>query len=425
MRPASAHAQRDITCPPLPPMDTTALLTRLGEHLARAWQTPAHPTPATRATVPASPPAWRCVCGRRVYFRNDRCLACGRALGFDPLAGAVLALAPADPLPREPAPTWRDARPDHAAATYLRCANAASPAACNWLVPTSERNGAGQRPLYCRACRLNRTIPDLGHAGQADAWARIEAAKRRLVAQLLALGLPVASRLPGAGGENPRRGLAFDFLAESPGGAEVLTGHANGLITLDLEEADDAARERLRAQLHEPYRTLLGHLRHEVGHYYWDRLVAGSAWHEPFRQLFGDERADYRSALQRHYAQGPRPDWAQWHVSAYAASHPWEDWAETWAHYLHLHDTLETARRFDLDADDIEMEIRPYGEDALTAPDAACLAAVNAWAELTALLNELSRSMGQSDFYPFTPSAAAVRKLHFVHRVVSAAATAG
>jgi hypothetical protein len=409
-------------------MDTTALLTRLGEHLARAWQTPVPPTRATRTSAPASPPAWRCVCGRRVYFRNDRCLACGRALGFDPLAGAVLALAPAEPLPGEPVRTWRDARPDHAAATYLRCANAASPAACNWLVPTSERNGAGQRPLYCLACRLNRTIPDLGRAGQADAWARIEAAKRRLVAQLLALGLPVASRLPGAGGEDPRRGLAFDFLAESPGGAEVLTGHANGLITLDLEEADDAARERLRAQLHEPYRTLLGHLRHEVGHYYWDRLIWDSPWLDDFRTLFGDERESYADALKRHYDNGAPPDWDQRFVSTYASSHPWEDWAETWAHYLHIEDTLVTALSFGLGAGDVEIDTEPFTKDVLWQPDvegaSEFLEFVNAWVELTGVLNELSRSMGVHDFYPFVLNRPVVAKLQFIHCVVREARAA-
>jgi hypothetical protein len=226
----------------------------------------------------------------------------------------------------------------------------------------------------------------------------------------------------GAGGEDVERGLAFDFLRPMPE-QPTITGHSSGIVTLNIEEADDATRERIRTQLHEPYRTLLGHLRHEVGHYYWDRLVAGTPWLEPFRALFGDERADYGEALKRHYEQGPPPDWAQRHVSAYAASHPWEDWAETWAHYLHMVDTVETGMSFGLDAEDLEVDTEPFGLDVLEqastdAQDTDFLAFVNAWVEITALLNEMSRSMGQHDFYPFVLSRPAVRKLHFVHRVV-------
>jgi hypothetical protein len=202
----------------------------------------------------------------------------------------------------------------------------------------------------------------------------------------------------------------------------VLTGHHRGLITLNIEEADDAKREQVRTALREPHRTLLGHLRHEVGHYYWDRLIAGTPWVEPFRKRFGDERADYVEALKRNYKLGPAEDWSQRCVSAYASMHPWEDWAETWAHYLHMLDTLDTALSFGLEGDDIEIEVEPYGENALDAvgdPDAPrFLSFVNAWLQLTALMNELSRSMGQYDFYPFVLSHQAVAKLHFVHRVV-------
>jgi hypothetical protein len=391
-----------------------ALLQRLGRQLSEAWH------PRQRPRSPRNTRTWRCACGRPVFFGQNRCRECDRELGYDPLAGEMQAL---EAVPAaDVRPHWRCASGARPGQHWVRCANADGPAACNWLLPADEPGSRGQRPLLCRSCRLNRTIPDLAWADNAQAWARIETAKRRLVSQLLALGLPLATRVAGAGGpgsENTQRGLAFDFLRELPGGPPVLTGHAAGLITLDIEEADDAVRERLRSQLGEPYRTLLGHLRHEVGHYCWDRLIAGSSWLEPFRQLFGDERADYQAALQRHYQQGPPADWPATHVSAYAASHPWEDWAESWAHYLHLLDTLDTALSFGLEADDVEVDVRPYGRDALTADDPDFLALVNAWLELTALLNELSRSMGQPDFYPFVLSAAAVRKLHFVHRVVT------
>ena len=123
----------------------------------------------------------------------------------------------------------------------------------------------------------------------------------------------------------------------------MVTGHADGVITLDLAESDDVHRERRRAELGEPYRTLLGHFRHEIGHYYWPILVERAGALERCRALFGDERADYGEALERHYADGPPADWAERHVSAYATMHPWEDWAETFAHYLHIRDTLQTA----------------------------------------------------------------------------------
>ncbi len=372
------------------------MLARLGGRLQGALQGALHGALSTALQRPQAARSWRCTCGAPVFFGNSRCLRCGQVLGFDP---ATLALVP-----------WPGS------AGLQPCGNAALNG-CNWLLPAAQ---AGAHGGLCRACRLNRTVPDLSQPGNPKAWATIEAAKRRLVSQLLALGLPLRSRLS----EDPQQGLMFDFLQPLPG-QPVLTGHADGLITLNIEEADDARREALRSALHEPYRTLLGHLRHEVGHYYWDRLVRGTPWEAPFRQRFGDERDDYAAALQRHYVQGPRADWPQRYLSAYAASHSWEDWAETFAHYLHMLDTVDTALSYGLSADDVEMAIEPFGPDALDSPDDAArfLRLLNGWLELTAVLNELSRSMGQPDFYPFVLSRAAVAKLHLVHRVVAASAS--
>jgi hypothetical protein len=174
--------------------------------------------------------------------------------------------------------------------------------------------------------------------------------------------------------------------------------------------------------MHEPYRTLLGHFRHEVGHYYWDRLVDGTPWLELFRQAFGDERDDYSSALQRNYQQGPPPDWPTRFVSAYASSHPWEDFAETWAHYLHMADSLVTAHSFGLQTGEVATELQSHKPDSLLRPgdpDAErFLYFVNRWISLTAVMNELTRSMGQLDFYPFVLSPPAVAKLQFVHMVI-------
>ena len=236
--------------------------------------------------------------------------------------------------------------------------------------------------------------------------------------ELLALGLPMKSKV----GEDEKRGLMFDFLRSSQKGSRVLTGHANGLITLNVEEADDAKREKMRLEMGERYRTLLGHLRHEVGHYYWDRLVLDRSWLEPFRRLFGDERADYAAALKANYINGPPADWTDRYVSSYASTHPWEDWAETWAHYLHVVDSLGTALGFGLDAGDIEGVIQPFERDTLYAPDEVgaerFLSLINSWVEITMVLNELARSMGEPDFYPFVMSKPVVAKLQFVHLVV-------
>jgi hypothetical protein len=305
------------------------------------------------------------------------------------------------------------------AAVYLRCANLDSPAACNWLVPVSED---APQTLLCQACRLNRTIPDLNdaaHPDNAELWGQIELAKRRLVSALLVLGLPVSSRM----GEDPKQGLMFDFLRSPDFGPHVMTGHDTGLITLNLNEADDATREAIRKAMHEPYRTLLGHLRHEVGHYYWDRLVSGTVWMDGYRKLFGDESQDYLASLQANYEQGARPDWAQHYVSAYASVHPWEDWAECWAHYLHMRDTVDTALSFGLSTDSAQLEFTPFTLDALYQPDHPAaqifLDFLNQWTQLTTLLNEMSRSMGQPDFYPFVLPREVVAKLHFIHLVVT------
>jgi hypothetical protein len=369
----------------------------MSQRLRAAWKPHKQPT---------APRAYRCQCGRPVFFGNSRCLGCGTALGYEPERARVLPLQPAAQQGQ-----WQVHGAAPEAPCYRRCANFDTPAGCNWLV-------ADAQPL-CRACRLNRTIPDLSVPENGMLWARIEAAKRRLVSQLIALGLPVRSK-----GEDPAQGLAFDFLRALPG-APVTTGHAGGVITLDVEEADDARRERIRTQLHEPYRTLLGHLRHEVGHHYWDVLIGGTPRLDDFRRLFGDERQDYATALKANYEQGPPADWAQRFVTAYASCHPWEDWAETWAHYLHMVDTVDTALSFGIDADDVELSAEPWGPDALWQPDAAgaeaFLGFLNAWTELTAVLNEMSRSMGQPDFYPFVLPRPAVAKLQFIHLVVAGA----
>ncbi|CAI8763432.1 zinc-ribbon_6 domain-containing protein [Pseudomonas chlororaphis] len=351
---------------------------------------------------------WLCRCGQSLFFRNSQCLACSAALGYQPEQSRLSSLQPGPEVD-----TWLlDVDPQ--AGLFRRCANLDTPAACNWLLPAY---GAG---TLCMACRLNRTIPDLGVAENPERWRKVEIAKRRLVAQLVSLGLPLIAK-----SEDEEAGLAFDFLGVDRQGKAPMTGHANGLITLDIKEADDAYREQVRVQMREPYRTLLGHFRHEVGHYYWDRLIANSHWLEPCRALFGDERASYAEALDRHYQQGAPNDWSQAYVSAYATMHPWEDWAETWAHYLHMMDAVDTALGFGMSAREMDFDYQPFPLDTLYDPQhpggPAFLSFVNAWIELAGMLNELSRSMGQPDFYPFILPPAVIAKLHFIHLVIQQA----
>jgi hypothetical protein len=286
-------------------------------------------------------------------------------------------------------------------------------ATCNWLVPA---DGATQ---FCRACQLNRTIPSLDRPEHVALWQRLEMAKHRLVYSLLRLGLPLASKV-----ENPV-GLAFDFLADPEPMSQdsqqrILTGHAEGLITINIAEADDAERERRRQDMAEPYRTLLGHFRHELGHHYWEQLVNGGPQHRPFRDLFGDERQDYGACLERHHTDGPPADWRDRFVSAYASAHPWEDWAETWAHYLHMVDTLEIAHAFNLRVQPVAgsdpalavaADFDPYGRSDFDA-------LVQTWLPLTYAVNSLIRSMGQPDLYPFALAPAVVEKLSFVHDLI-------
>ena len=209
----------------------------------------------------------------------------------------------------------------------------------------------------------------------------------------------------------------FDFLADAPE-QKIMTGHENGVVTISLQEADDVAREKARTSLQEPYRTLLGHFRHEVGHFYWDRLVRDGGELESFRALFGDERTDYGAALQRYYDNGPAPNWQSNYVSAYATTHPWEDFAETWAHYLHIVDTLEMAYAFHLsvnprieEAPSATVDRNPY-----RAPNVKAL--MEAWLPITFAVNSLNRSMGQPDLYPFVVSPPAVAKLQYVHDLI-------
>jgi hypothetical protein len=346
-------------------------------------------------------------CGHLLFFENTVCVNCGHTAAYLPDVRLVGSLDPdSDDIWRSPLPRARESG-------YRLCQNYKIEAVCNWAVPADEDHA------LCVSCRTTRVIPNLSVPGHRAIWYRLEAAKRRLLFTLIELGLPMPNRL-----DDPVRGLTFDFLADAdPGAPPVLTGHANGVITVNIAEADDAERERRRTAMGEPYRTLLGHMRHESGHYYWDRLIADTPEVDEFRSLFGDERADYDAALRTYYQNGPCADWQERFVSAYATSHPWEDWAETWAQYLHMIDTLETAaacglslmpaRRDEPTAESIPEPVSPH--------PAAFADLIGNWFPLTYVLNNLNRGLGHPDAYPFVLSPQAVRKVKFVDDVVGRA----
>jgi hypothetical protein len=334
-------------------------------------------------------------CGNRVYFKNVQCVSCGHALGFDPDALAVVALAPDDATG-----LYRRIAGDTAQA--LRYCNNAVHGACNWLTRADDPN------VMCVACDLNRTIPNLSEPGNLTAWQELERAKKRLVYSLLRLGLPLDTS------PAPPGRLIFDFTRST------MTGHLDGVITINIMEADAVERERQRQQFDEPYRSLLGHLRHESGHYYWQVLVESAGLVDEFRSLFGDERADYQAALARHHAYGASYDWQESHVSGYASAHPWEDWAETWAHYLHMVDSVDTAEAEGMEpraAGLIFGSIWPFKKyDVYTEETLDSL--LERWVPLTLALNSMNRSMGHADYYPFVIPKAARDKLRFVHGVI-------
>jgi hypothetical protein len=348
-------------------------------------------------------------CGQILYFENSICEKCSHSLGYDPAVARLLAL---EPLPDQPSADQPIVRRAVAVPgkSYRFCANA-SFGVCNWLIDAASAD------TFCLCCRHNATVPDTSIPANLLHWAKIETAKHRLFYSLVRLGLPLE---PAPGNTEQ---LLFDFLAvpKDPEAHRVMTGHDNGLITIALAEADDAEREKNRVALHEPYRTLLGHFRHEIGHYYWDRLVRDDEGAlAEFRAQFGDESLDYGEALNAYYANGAPADWQGRFVSAYAASHPWEDFAETWAHYLHIVDTLEIAGAFgvsvhprltrstDLDA---KVDFDPYA-----VPDIDIL--VDTWLSLSLALNSLNRAMGQADLYPFVLARPAIDKLGMIHRLV-------
>lgn len=319
-------------------------------------------------------------CGQHLAFENSLCLSCGSRLAFSLRLDTMVLL-------------------DDAGESVGSCANV-DIAGCNWLADAD-----GGVRMLCASCCLTRTRPSDADTAAMVQFATAEQAKRRLIAELAELKLPIVSRH-----EDPDFGLAFDLLSSTH--EQVLTGHENGVITVDLAEVDDAYREQMRIAMDEPYRTLLGHFRHEIGHAYFHRLVGASvARSARFRELFGDPDADYQAALDRHYSGHSAQTWRDGYVSAYAAMHPAEDWAETFAHYLHIRDTLDTAAAFGFAPANATFEHKPLGHSGFDS-------IIGMWLPLAWSLNMVNRSMGRADLYPFVLPAPVLQKMRFIHTAI-------
>lgn len=337
-------------------------------------------------------------CNNTLYFENSICLSCRNPIGFDSQQLRMLTIQK-----NKTDAFYTDIQSKK---TYKYCQNA-NEATCNWLIPASSISN------FCVACELNRTIPPLTTTQNRERWHKIEIAKHRLVYSLLKLELPIKKKI-----NNSVEGIAFDFTADHHT-KSVMTGHQSGLITINIKEADEAERAKHKYDLNEKYRTLLGHFRHEIGHYYWDLLIKNNPKQlKKFRELFGNETMNYEQSLRNYYSN-PNKNTSNHYISIYATSHPWEDWAESWAHYMHLMDTVETAFNFGIQLDTESLSARNITAPKISNPYEIkkFIDIFNMWVPLGFAVNGLSRSMGHPEFYPFVISEEIIEKLSFIHKI--------
>ena len=340
------------------------------------------------------------VCNNFTQFEAARCRNCHAALGFHPPSKSMLPVA--DGVAQIDGQRW------------VRCTQSET-SGCNWLA--AEEQSPYERGR-CLADSLIRREPDASDTIAREKLVPTAVALRRLVYQLDDIGLPIDPFWRHDGG------LAFDLLSSYSTGEKVTIGHAGGVITIDLVESLDAYRESLRVRLGEPYRTMLGHFRHEVGHYYQHVLVeSGSGAHrylDDCRRLFGDERASYGDAISRHYKFGAPDGWHEAFISEYATMHPWEDFAECFAHYLHITDTIDTSReagmvlRADLVRFSAPRDIAPLE----SYDDVPIERLLFDWRWISLFFNRVNTAMGKIPLYPFEIPEPVVTKLGFIHRVI-------
>lgn len=330
-----------------------------------------------------------CQCGQEIFFENTYCNACGTQLGFDPKQQMLFSL-------ENNGNNWQ--RYKKQTQQFRFCAHRHHEMACNWLI---DANSTDQQ---CMSCQLTRKIPNQTNANNVRRWSILESAKRRMIYGLLRLNLPIPSR-----DKKGAKGLVFDFLEDQRSNPEIKekhinSGHKNGVITMNVAEADGSYREATREAMNEAYRSLLGHFRHEIGHFYFSGLILNTVNYNEFELVFGDSGRDYQAALKHYYNDGPATHWQQHFISAYASSHPLEDWAETWAHYMLMSETVETAVAFGV----VPMVDSENHFDVW----------INVWLQLVVVMNALNRSIGNSDAYPFVVTETVRSKLKFIHELV-------
>jgi hypothetical protein len=371
---------------------------------------------------------FRCSCDNKqlLFFESSSCVSCQRVVGLDDAFDKV---EPYD-FDEEGGCYFKARRP---AARYQKCDNNANYNVCNGMVNLDDLVPEdGNDEVLCFACRFNETVPDLSIVEHIPLWQKMEAAKRRALYTLKALSLPLRNLR-----QDPENGLSFDFttdrdvndhfVSKLDYSESVFTGHDCGHITINLAEADDVARSQTKHAMNERYRTLLGHFRHELGHYYFDQLIVGSEKkHALSKECFGDDELDYQESLKKYYENKPADNWRDEFISEYATMHPYEDWAETWAHYMHIMDTLETAKNFSItgsitgDAADAEEtdELNLPQDSKFFYSQTSITSVLDAWMEFSVILNSLNRSMGMNDAYPFVLSQPVRKKLSFIHHAI-------
>lgn len=323
-----------------------------------------------------------CSCGNELFFQSVTCLNCNRDTGMCATCQQVV-----------PMEVQNDGRilcgNEHCGVEVRRCDNGVEHHFCNRLAPAGEDSKKG----LCDFCVTTRVIPDLDVAGNIDRWKDLEIAKQRVLYMLDVIGLPFRQR--------SRFGMpALTFQFKADGVLPVATGHAGGCITINIKEADSVQREITRKRFNEPQRTLVGHFRHELGHYYWERLIKPRAI-ESFRRRFGNERLNYKAAIGQYYKNGPRPDWSKHFVSAYASMHPWEDFAESFGTWLDMFSVVDTACHFSIiQHDGMNFE-----------------AMLETYLRVGVIANEFNRDMGLPDLVPEVFNTVVLEKLKFIHQL--------
>lgn len=304
-------------------------------------------------------------CGTAAYFHNLTCV-CGQPLFFDPEARVMLNQGEA-------------------------CANRPT-ISCNWIADGGQ---------YCRSCAMSYVVPDLNVGDNLLMLARAESAKRWVLANLSCWQWFTNADV----GRRPR----FLMLSEYTSGRseQIMMGHAAGEITINVTEADELIRLQRQRELGEQYRSMVGHFRHELAHFCFDRLSLSPEFLSEFRELFGDERQDYGTALLRHYEAPLAP--GEDYITPYSTAHPHEDWAETVAHLLHLVDFSDSFVSAGLAMRGVPEGFTPYSE-----PDTNRL--INVATEIAIAINDINRALDNSDLYPFVLTGPVRQKLSFAHR---------